>query len=63
MPDFQFVPPPEPVGCYEIKNGPYTTSLGMVKKPKWFHRFCMKLCFNITWRDYQLHGERRHDGF
>ena len=35
------------VGFYRLGS----MTIGLDKKPNWFHRFFMKICFGWTWED------------
>ena len=38
-------------GGYKFGNGQPDVILQLHYKPKWFHRFMMKLCFGLYWVD------------
>lgn len=39
--------PPRYIGYYSLADG--KLKLGLVKKPSWFHRWMMKMCFGIDY--------------
>jgi hypothetical protein len=47
---YSFYVPPKYSGFYRI-GGNYGLSISIVKKPNWFHRKMMALCFGWEWRD------------
>ena len=38
-------------GGYKFGNGQPSVIIQLNYKPKWFHRFMMKLCFGLYWVD------------
>lgn len=41
---------PKYVGKYCI-GGEYGLHISLEKKPNWWHRFWMRVCFDIRWED------------
>ena len=45
--------PPKPVGGYRFGDSPNYIQFNITKKPNWFHRKMMRLCFGWEWVDYE----------
>ena len=44
---------PEYKGCYQLGKKPYTHSICFKHKPKWIHRFFMKLLLGWEWKNIE----------
>jgi hypothetical protein len=52
--NYEFIKQPEYAGYWEIVPGPTSFRIATLKKPNWFHRRMVKLCFGWQWHEGKL---------